>query len=118
MPVVKTSSNRNIKVSKQAVDEAFEALSNWGRWGKDDQIGTLNHITPQDVVAAAKLIKRGKVFALGIPGQGGLSVGCWQTLEPDHTMLATGADALWAGKAPAYPTMRSTCVGRPRTGIA
>ena len=46
MPAASTSSSRNIKVSKQAVDEAFKALSNWGRWGKDDQIGTLNHITP------------------------------------------------------------------------
>ena len=40
------SSARKIKVSKAAVDQAFKDLSNWGRWGKDDQIGTLNHVTP------------------------------------------------------------------------
>jgi kynurenine formamidase len=96
MPAAKTSGNRNIKVSKQAVDEAFQALSNWGRWGKDDAIGTLNHITPEDVVAAAKLIKRGKVFALGIPlGQGGPQRGLFgKRWNPIHTMLATGTDAL------------------------
>src|SRR6476660_2792651 len=92
MPATKKPTSRNIKVSKQAVDEAFKALSNWGRWGKDDQIGTLNHVTPADIVAAAKLIKRGKAFALGIPlGQSGPFGKRW---NPIHTMLATGTDAL------------------------
>src|SRR5262249_61872100 len=87
---------RTITVSKAAVEEAFNALSNWGRWGKDDQIGTLNHVTPQDVVAAAKLIKRGKAFALGIPlGQSGPQRGLFgKRWNPIHTMLATGTDAL------------------------
>ena len=90
------SSSRDIKVSKQAVDEAFKALSNWGRWGKDDQIGTLNHITPAEIVAAAKLIRRGKVFALGIPlGTSGPQRGLFgKRWNPIHTMLATGTDAL------------------------
>ena len=57
----------NIKVGRQAIAEATQKLSNWGRWGKDDQVGTLNHVQPQDIVAAARLIRRGKVFALGIP---------------------------------------------------
>ena len=96
MPAAEKPSSRNIKVSKQAVDEAFKTLSNWGRWGKDDKIGTLNHITPDDVVAAAKLIKHGKVFALGIPlGQSGPQRGLFgKRWNPIHTMLATGTDAL------------------------
>ena len=57
----------NIKAGKEAIAEASRKLSNWGRWGKDDQIGTLNHVRPEDIVRAASLIKRGKVFALGIP---------------------------------------------------
>src|SRR5437773_1502322 len=95
MPAAKKPGSRNIKVSKQAVDEAFKALSNWGRWGKDDEIGTLNHITPADVVAAGKLIKRGKVFALGMPlGQSGPQRGLFgKRWNPIHTMLATGTDA-------------------------
>ena len=96
MPAAEKPSSRNIKVSKQAVDEAFKTLSNWGRWGKDDKIGTLNHITPDDVVAAAQLIKHGKVFALGIPlGQSGPQRGLFgKRWNPIHTMLATGTDAL------------------------
>src|SRR6266480_1971885 len=85
----------SISVNKQAVYEAAEKLRNWGRWGRDDQIGTLNHVTPEDVVAAAGLIKRGQSFALGIPldrngPQTGLFGGRW---NPIHTMLATGTDA-------------------------
>ena len=52
------------KVDKAAVAEASKALSNWGRWGKDDHVGTLNHVTPQDIVDAAGLIRSGKVFAV------------------------------------------------------
>src|SRR5262249_24584641 len=87
---------RGIPVSKQAVDEAFTALCNWGRWGADDQIGTLNHVTPEDVVAAAGLIRHGKVFALGIPlGASGPQRGLFgKRWNPIHTMLATGTDAL------------------------
>src|SRR5882762_8639115 len=41
-------------------------LSNWGRWGRDDERGTTNLITPQCLVAAARLIRTGKIFDLGI----------------------------------------------------
>ena len=37
----------------------FDTLSNWGRWGDDDQLGTLNHIGAADKVAAAGLIREG-----------------------------------------------------------
>src|SRR5271154_2402093 len=57
----------DIKVGKKAIAEATVKLKNWGRWGKDDQIGTLNHVAPEDIVKAASLIRTGKVFALGIP---------------------------------------------------
>jgi hypothetical protein len=40
-------------VNKAAIYAAAKELSNWGRWGPDDQIGTLNNVTPQDVIDAA-----------------------------------------------------------------
>jgi kynurenine formamidase len=97
----------NINVGKQAIAEATEKLKNWGRWGKDDQIGTLNHIRPEDIVRAASLVKAGKIFALGIPldrngPQTGLFGGRW---NPIHTMLATGTDAV-AGRQDKVPNIR------------
>src|SRR5580704_11717566 len=86
----------DIKVGKAAIEEASKKLSNWGRWGKDDQVGTLNHVSPEDIVKAASLIRTGKVFALGIPldrtgPQTGLFGG---RFNPIHQMLATGTDAV------------------------
>jgi kynurenine formamidase len=86
----------DIAVGKAAIYEAAEKLSNWGRWGEDDQIGTLNHVGPGEIVAASKLVRKGKVFAMGIPlnqqgPQSGLFGGRW---NPIHTMLATGTDAV------------------------
>src|SRR3974390_3443520 len=97
----------NIKVGKAAIVEASKKLSNWGRWGKDDQIGTLNYVTPEDIANAAKLVQTGKVFALGIPldrkgPQTGLFGGRW---NPIHTMLATGTDAV-AGRQDRFPNIR------------
>jgi hypothetical protein len=92
----RTKTAMGIVVSKKAIEEASKKLSNWGRWGKDDQIGTLNHVTPEDIVKAASLIRTGKVFALGIPldrtgPQTGLFGG---RFNPIHQMLATGTDAV------------------------
>ena len=39
-------------------------LSNWGRWGKDDERGALNLITPQKQVQAARLVKDGVTVSL------------------------------------------------------
>ena len=33
---------------------------NWGRWGKDDQVGALNLITPEKRVKAAALARSGR----------------------------------------------------------
>ena len=41
--------------------------NNWGRWGEDDQRGTQNLIGPEERVAAAGLVKTGKVFSLALP---------------------------------------------------
>ena len=97
----------DITVDKKAIAQASEKLKNWGRWGADDQIGTLNNVKPQDIVKAAALIRTGKVFALGIPldrngPQTGLFGGRW---NPIHTMLATGTDAV-AGRQDFVPTIR------------
>ena len=44
-------------VTLREFDETFEAVKNWGRWGSDDELGTLNFITPETVRAAAGLVR-------------------------------------------------------------
>jgi kynurenine formamidase len=42
----------------------FDSLSNWGRWGADDRLGTLNLITPERRKEAAALVATGEVVSL------------------------------------------------------
>jgi kynurenine formamidase len=72
-------------------------LRNWGRWGTDDERGTLNLVTPDKLVAAAKLIKTGKVFDLGIPfGEDGPQPGGGR-INPVHLMSQTGDTQMFPG---------------------
>ena len=44
--------------------ELFERVSNWGRWGADDERGALNLLTPDRVAAAAHLVRSGKTVTI------------------------------------------------------
>ena len=41
------------KLTRQDLRDAAEKYKNWGKWGPDDEIGTLNYTSPDDIVAAA-----------------------------------------------------------------
>ena len=49
----------NHQVTKADIDRWMTEFSNWGRWGQDDQLGTLNLITPAKRRQAAALVKEG-----------------------------------------------------------
>ncbi|MEB3061886.1 cyclase family protein [[Mycobacterium] zoologicum] len=71
-----------------------EEVRNWGRWGADDELGTLNLITPEKVAAAAGLVRRGKVFPLGVDFGSSGPQGAFQFRHnPIHTMTVDGGDA-------------------------
>ena len=52
------------EVTKEQYDGWMTELSNWGRWGDDDQLGALNLITPAKRVEAAKLVETGRVVSM------------------------------------------------------
>jgi kynurenine formamidase len=67
--------------------------NNWGRWGEDDQRGTQNLIGPEQRVAAAQLVKTGKIFALGLPLTPDAPV--WPPRPaPQRLATMTGSDAV------------------------
>ncbi len=47
--------------------ELSARVSNWGRWGPDDQRGTLNLVTPDAVRRGVAAVRRGRLFSLAIP---------------------------------------------------
>jgi kynurenine formamidase len=74
--------------SEDEVLSYFDALSNWGRWGSDDQLGTLNLITPAKRIAAAELVRVGATVSLAWDIGG--SPPADQPWPPQRFMLATG----------------------------
>jgi hypothetical protein len=55
------------RLSFAEVVKLFDKISNWGRWGKDDERGALNFITNDKRAAAAGLVRIGEIVSLGLP---------------------------------------------------
>lgn len=53
-------------LTKEDIDRWMTELSNWGRWGKEDQAGTLNLITPAKRKQAAALVKDGVSVSMAL----------------------------------------------------
>lgn len=80
---------QNRTVTRETVDRWMKELSNWGRWGKDDQMGTVNLITPAKRKQAAALVKDGVSVSLA---HDMLVEKAADNGSPfSHVMLATGA---------------------------
>ena len=47
-------------------DQLMQEISNWGRWGADDQLGTLNLITPAKRREAASLVEDGVTVSMAL----------------------------------------------------
>ena len=54
-------------VSRAEFEELFQAVCNWGRWGDDDEKGTLNYIQPEHIRRAAGLVRSGRSVSMTIP---------------------------------------------------
>lgn len=85
-----------------------ERYRTWGNWGPDDELGAMNYLTPDKVVKAASLIRRGAVFSLALPmDHEGPQKGAFGRVNPQHIMLLSGADIM-AGIQDHLPETRVT----------
>jgi kynurenine formamidase len=86
--------NAEAPVTVADVLAVAERHRNWGRWGTDDELGTLNLITPDKIVQAAGLVRVGKLFSCALPfDSNGPQTGAFGRLNPVHMMLQDGGDA-------------------------
>lgn len=53
-------------MKRHDLDPIAAKVRNWGRWGDDDQRGTLNHVDPAVLCSAAAEVRSGKLFSLAI----------------------------------------------------
>ncbi|MFH8684462.1 cyclase family protein [Streptomyces lydicus] len=74
-------------------------VNNWGRWGADDEIGTLNLITDEVVRAAAATVRSGRRVPLALPlRQDGVQTGMIPgRVNPLHTMTAVNQEIFGPG---------------------
>ena len=79
-------------VTKAQFEQWKKDLSNWGRWGKDDEIGTLNLITASKRKQAAGLVK--EVYSVSLAGDADTEKAVDNTQPYEHTMLAIGNDRI------------------------
>ena len=73
----------------------MSALSNWGRWGADDELGTLNLVTSEVTAAAARLVTAGRPVSCGWP----VDPGTPDVYGPPQRLMLMGG----AGPPPAPP---------------
>src|SRR5262245_2718024 len=52
------------KLTRADIDAMMTSLSNWGRWGKEDELGALNLITPEKRRQAAMLVQEGVTVSM------------------------------------------------------
>ena len=89
----------DMRVTRALLTEYAEKYKNWGRWGPDDEIGTLNYTKPDDIVGAAQLVKKGKTMSLGLnydqfgPQGAKTPYPAMGRFNPIHMMTRTGTDA-------------------------
>lgn len=58
---------RDVKVTAGDFRALFDAVSNWGLWGEDDERGALNYLTPDLVARSARLARSGETISLSLP---------------------------------------------------
>ena len=61
-------------------DLLADAPSNWGKWGEDDEVGSLNYLTSAEVLRGVASVRSGEVFTLQVP------------------MGSPGGDPVWPGR--------------------
>ncbi|MFJ4873850.1 cyclase family protein [Streptomyces sp. NPDC088745] len=74
-------------------------VNNWGRWGADDEIGTLNLITDEVVRAAARTVRTGRRVPLALPlKQDGVQTGMIPgRVNPLHSMVQINQELFGPG---------------------
>ena len=62
--VVPAAAQSQRRMTKDDVESLLQEVSNWGRWGDDDQLGALNLITPEKRRSSARLVREGLSVSL------------------------------------------------------
>ena len=91
------------ELDARTVREWGERYSNWGRWGEDDERGTLNFITPERVLAACALPRSGLVISCALPFDAKRSA------DRASAAATTRSTPCWPPAPTRWPARRTSC---------
>src|SRR5205809_1256863 len=98
------------QVSLDQFDQMVQEVSNWGRWGNDDERGAMNFLTPDRIVAAAQLVRSGRTVSMSLP---------WNTeAGPDDPRPALHYMTQLGDRAPGEPQTNADFLGTDFHGKA
>lgn len=87
-----------------AVSELLRnAPRNWGRWGDDDEVGSLNFLTRAEVLRGIKAVQQGKTFTLQVQMGNPKGDPVWPGRNPAQRMNVLDEGHFLCGKGPAFP---------------
>lgn len=82
------------------VRDYIDRFSNWGRWGPEDELGAMNYVGSEQVLAASELVREGKLISMTLPYDlTGPQVGGFRA-NPLNMMTATGTDYMSGAQDP------------------
>jgi kynurenine formamidase len=84
-------SRHDPSVTTSEFSSLFDELSNWGRWGADDERGALHLLTPERLAAATRLVREGVGVSLSLPLNTHVAVD--NPVPADHHMTLLADDA-------------------------
>ena len=84
------------KMTKADFDRQVTELSNWGRWGKEDQLGALNLITPEKRIQAAQLVKSGISVSLARDAETNKALDNPSPFLHEMLLIGRGSNGPWA----------------------
>jgi kynurenine formamidase len=84
---VSVTHSENPTLTSNDIDKMMVSLSNWGRWGKQDEIGAMNLVTAQKRKQAATLVREGTSISLA---QNVIKVQIGASPPFEHKMIQTG----------------------------
>ncbi len=80
-----------------------DSPKNWGKWGADDEVGALNYLGPEQVLAAVKLVRSGKIFTLQVPMGSPSGDPVWPGRRGSERYQLLDEGHWLCGKGPTFP---------------
>jgi kynurenine formamidase len=98
------------RLTLEEFDAMASSVSNWGRWGTQDERGAMNHLRPEHVVAAARLVRSGRTVSMALE---------WNTIAgPDNPRPALHYMTQLGDRDPGEPQTNADFLGSDFHGKA